>query len=179
MHAGADADQHLDALAHVGSWEWDLCRSYLTSSDELARLYGFEDGTEPGAHEFLAAIPDDDQADTVASRGFITSTTAGNFGWAALTLDNGTSTMVDHIEPKSQGGTDERSNRSGGEAVDGVPPRLRGDEHARGVDEAGRRDPDVVAVALARRGFDRAEVEKALSRVRALGGASFLAEMLP
>ena len=32
------------AIAHIGSWDWDVAAGELTASDELCRIYGFELG---------------------------------------------------------------------------------------------------------------------------------------
>jgi diguanylate cyclase (GGDEF)-like protein/PAS domain S-box-containing protein len=61
------------ALAHVGSWEWDLREERPICSAELSRILGFRPGHRPTAAEFIAvAHPDDRQAvrhHLIAARG--------------------------------------------------------------------------------------------------------------
>ena len=63
--------QHLitaQALAHLGSWEWDLASGNVAWSDELYRIFGHEPGTMVVTYEtFLAALHPDDHDRVLAS----------------------------------------------------------------------------------------------------------------
>ena len=49
------------ALAHVGSWEWDITSGDMEWSEEQFRIFGHEPGTIPTTYEALlaAVLPDD------------------------------------------------------------------------------------------------------------------------
>ena len=50
------------ALAKIGSWEWDVPANKVTWSDELFRIYGYEPGAfEPTYETFLAHVHADDR----------------------------------------------------------------------------------------------------------------------
>src|SRR3954471_21812621 len=50
------------ALARIGSWEWDVAANLVTWSDELFRIYGYEPGAfEPTYETFLAHVHADDR----------------------------------------------------------------------------------------------------------------------
>jgi diguanylate cyclase (GGDEF)-like protein/PAS domain S-box-containing protein len=55
--------RHVDteALAHVGSWEWDAAGDLSTWSDELCRIYGQPLGFSPNDAEFRALVHPDDR----------------------------------------------------------------------------------------------------------------------
>ena len=48
------------ALAHVGSWEWDLRSPTIKCSDELNRIHGRPPGFEPTFDEVIATVHPDD-----------------------------------------------------------------------------------------------------------------------
>jgi len=50
------------AIAHVGSWEWDIKTNVVTWSDELRRMYGLPANAPAGYPEFLAIAHPDDRA---------------------------------------------------------------------------------------------------------------------
>jgi PAS domain S-box-containing protein len=51
------------ALARIGSWEWDIPTNVVWWSDELYRIYGLEPGAvAPSYEEFLGRVHDDDRA---------------------------------------------------------------------------------------------------------------------
>jgi PAS domain S-box-containing protein len=51
------------ALAHVGSWEWDVAQDVVTWSDELYRIFGFEPRSVAVTYElFLSRVHPDDRA---------------------------------------------------------------------------------------------------------------------
>ncbi|MEA2126210.1 MAG: hypothetical protein QOI80_2992, partial [Solirubrobacteraceae bacterium] len=50
------------ALARVGSWEWDVAANRVTWSDELFRIYGYAPGAfDPSYETFLAHVHADDR----------------------------------------------------------------------------------------------------------------------
>jgi PAS domain S-box-containing protein len=61
------------ALAHIGSWEWDIRRDVVTWSDELYRVFGRSPGSEPVTyHSYLDHIHPDDRTfvDQAITRAF-------------------------------------------------------------------------------------------------------------
>ena len=59
------------ALAHIGSWEWDIRRDIVTWSDELYRIFGMEPGPGPVNYaEYLERLHPSDRAfvDEIVSR---------------------------------------------------------------------------------------------------------------
>src|SRR5882672_1517348 len=50
------------AIAHVGSWEWDIATNAVTWSDELRRMYGVAVDAPAGYRAFLAVAHPDDRA---------------------------------------------------------------------------------------------------------------------
>ncbi|HEX8905596.1 MAG TPA: DUF4118 domain-containing protein, partial [Longimicrobiaceae bacterium] len=51
------------ALAHVGSWEWDVARDHVWWSDEMYRVYGYQPGEiEVTFAAFLERVHPDDRA---------------------------------------------------------------------------------------------------------------------
>lgn len=50
------------AIAHIGSWEWDIAENRVTWSDELYRIYGLEPGeSEASYEEFITHVHPDDR----------------------------------------------------------------------------------------------------------------------
>jgi len=49
------------ALAHVGSWEWDIAANHAAWSDEFYRICGLPLGTPAGYQEFMAALHPEDR----------------------------------------------------------------------------------------------------------------------
>jgi len=51
------------ALAHVGSWEWDIAEDVVTWSDELYRIFGFEPGSPAVTYDlYVSRVHPDDRA---------------------------------------------------------------------------------------------------------------------
>jgi PAS domain S-box-containing protein len=71
------------AVAHVGSWEWDVVSDTVWWSEELYRIFGLDLRSSPATHDgFLTRVhPDDRQAVRSA---------------VALALDEGTSFALEH-----------------------------------------------------------------------------------
>ena len=53
------------AVAHIGSWEWDIGHNTVWWSDELCRIYGTP-GSTPSYEEFLTRVHPDDRAEVEA-----------------------------------------------------------------------------------------------------------------
>jgi len=49
------------ALAHVGSWEWDLSAERATWSSELYRIFGVQPGSQSDFHGFMQCVHPDDR----------------------------------------------------------------------------------------------------------------------
>ncbi|HEY3071028.1 MAG TPA: MASE1 domain-containing protein [Gaiellaceae bacterium] len=50
------------ALAHIGSWEWDIRRDVVTWSDELYRIFGVSPGSAPSGYTaYLERLPPEDR----------------------------------------------------------------------------------------------------------------------
>ena len=50
------------ALAHIGSWEWDMRRDVVTWSDELYRMFGLDPQSEPAGYAtYLARLHPEDR----------------------------------------------------------------------------------------------------------------------
>src|SRR5690349_16461817 len=54
--------QHAEAIAHVGSWRWELATGAVSWSDELYRIYGLPPQSRPITLEvFLSCLHADDR----------------------------------------------------------------------------------------------------------------------
>ncbi len=65
MTSPSDCDRQLaesQALAHVGSWEWDTSQERIWWSEEMCRIHGREPGFSPTPAEGLAHLHPDDHA---------------------------------------------------------------------------------------------------------------------
>lgn len=52
----------VEAIAHLGSWTWDIPSNVVTWSDELYRIYGLEPQSRPVTYEsFIAQVHPDDR----------------------------------------------------------------------------------------------------------------------
>jgi signal transduction histidine kinase/integral membrane sensor domain MASE1 len=49
------------ALAHLGSWDWDIVRNEVWWSDEMCRIYDVEPGTRLTIEDFLTRVHPDDR----------------------------------------------------------------------------------------------------------------------
>jgi PAS domain S-box-containing protein len=86
-----DAERQLasaQAIAHVGSWEWDITTNVVTWSDELRRIYGVAPRSPVGYAEFLAVAHPDDRArlETVVAEGLRTREPV-DYEWRAVRPD--------------------------------------------------------------------------------------------
>jgi PAS domain S-box-containing protein len=144
------------AIAHVGSFVWDLTTNSLRGSDELYRIYGFEPGALPPGAILARVHPDD--ADLVRR-----------------TIDeavgNGTPFSVEHRIVRSPG--EVRYFRVEGRVVVdnvGAPVQMIG----AGQDVTERREAEAVARRLIEEQAARAAAETAEKRARFLAEASRL-----
>jgi diguanylate cyclase (GGDEF)-like protein/PAS domain S-box-containing protein len=55
------------ALAHFGSWKWDLSRPTAVWSDALCRIFGRPEGFSPTCEQFVALVHPDDRASVEAT----------------------------------------------------------------------------------------------------------------
>src|SRR6185295_15305704 len=56
------------ALAHLGSWRWDIGTGDVEWSDELFRIFGYDPGAITVTYDrFLASLHPDDRASVVAA----------------------------------------------------------------------------------------------------------------
>jgi PAS domain S-box-containing protein len=60
--------EEAQAIAHIGSWDWDIAENHITWSDELYRIYGLDPATFKASYEaYIERIhPDDRQRMTEA-----------------------------------------------------------------------------------------------------------------
>lgn len=76
------------AIAHVGSWEWDMVTNVVTWSDELRRMYGVSADAPAGYAEFIArAHPDDrDRLESLVSQ-TLTTKRSVDYEWRCVRPD--------------------------------------------------------------------------------------------
>ncbi|HLF17244.1 MAG TPA: PAS domain-containing protein, partial [Candidatus Thermoplasmatota archaeon] len=70
---GQNALDELEALAHVGSWSWDIPTDRVTWSHELHRIFGTQENEMPPTYAaYLAAVhPEDrDRVDRIVRGAF-------------------------------------------------------------------------------------------------------------
>jgi signal transduction histidine kinase len=61
-HRDAHALSEAEAVAHIGSWTWDIGSDRVTFSEELYRVYGLEPGVPLGYETILSVIHPGDRA---------------------------------------------------------------------------------------------------------------------
>jgi two-component system cell cycle sensor histidine kinase/response regulator CckA len=74
---------HAQAIAHIGSWEWDIARDAITWSEETYRIFGLTPAQGPIALEQYLALIHPDDRDTVG-------------GAVRQTRETGASFEIDH-----------------------------------------------------------------------------------
>jgi diguanylate cyclase (GGDEF)-like protein/PAS domain S-box-containing protein len=91
------------ALAKVGSWEWELVRARPSWSAEMGRLYGYEAGHTPLVSDLVARVHEDDRDDVWRS---IEDARAGRANEAEyrVVLPDG---AIRHVHGRHQYRTDE------------------------------------------------------------------------
>jgi PAS domain S-box-containing protein len=141
------------AVAHLGSWVWDIANNELSGSDELYRIYGFDPSTKLAPGSLLERVHPDDAA---LVRGTIDRA-----------VKDGAAFMIEHRIVRSP--TDIRRFHVEGRVVAdaaGVPLRIIGV----GQDVTERYEAEVVARRLMEEQAARSAAETAERR------AAFLAE---
>src|SRR5437762_2020368 len=76
------------AIAHVGSWEWDIATGAVTWSDELCRIFGIPVGSAASYEGFVARVhPDDrDRVQAIIARG-VTDRRTEEYEWRLVRSD--------------------------------------------------------------------------------------------
>ena len=76
------------AIAHVGSWEWDIATRAVTWSDEQCRLFGIPVGSPASYEGFVARVhPDDrDRVEGIVAQGLAERQTK-EYEWRLLRAD--------------------------------------------------------------------------------------------
>jgi len=76
------------AIAHVGSWEWDIPTNRVTWSDELCRIYGIPEGSPASYEAFVArAHPEDrDRVQRIIAQG-VAERRAEEYEWRLVRSD--------------------------------------------------------------------------------------------
>lgn len=102
----------VEALAHVGSWAWDMEEGVVTWSAELRRIYGIDDQTPASFEAYLALVHPDDRERVVAR--------------IDRALADGRPVAIDHRIVRPDGA--ERTIHARGDVIraDGVPVRMVG-----------------------------------------------------
>lgn len=82
------------AIAHVGSWEWEIATNQVTWSDELCRLFGIPIGSPASYEGFLARVhPDDrDRVQQIVARG-VAERRNEEYEWRLVRSDGATRHM--------------------------------------------------------------------------------------
>src|SRR2546430_6560868 len=78
------------AIAHVGSWEWDIATGAVTWSDEQCRLFGIPIGSAASYEGFVARVhPDDrDRVERIVAQGLAERRTE-EYEWRLVRSDGG------------------------------------------------------------------------------------------
>jgi two-component system, sensor histidine kinase and response regulator len=82
------------AIAHVGSWEWEIATNQVTWSDEQCRLFGIPVGSPASYEGFLAYVhPDDrDRVEQIVARG-VAECRSEEYEWTLVRADGATRQM--------------------------------------------------------------------------------------
>jgi PAS domain S-box-containing protein len=135
------------AIAHVGSWEWDVTTNRVTWSDELCRILGVPVGSPATYERFVACVhPEDrDRVQRILAQG-VAENRAEDYEWRLVRSDGETR----HVHTLSVVTTD----------AGGKPIRMAGTS----ADVTDRKIADENQQTLLR------ELQQALSEVRTLQG---------
>jgi len=105
------------AIAHVGSWEWDIASGAVTWSDEQCRLFGIPVGSPASYEGFVARVHSDDRdrVQQIIARGVAERRTK-EYEWRLLRSDG----AIRHMHTVSIVVTDTEGNavRMAGTSVD-------------------------------------------------------------
>jgi PAS domain S-box-containing protein len=98
LRALADRLADAQAIAHVGSFEWDMTTNTVIWSDELRRIFGVSSAAPAGYGEFLAlAHPDDRQRlEALVAEGVRTQRTI-DYEWRVVRPDG----VVRHLQARN------------------------------------------------------------------------------
>ncbi|TMG08196.1 MAG: PAS domain S-box protein [Chloroflexi bacterium] len=135
------------AIAHVGSWEWDIATGAVTWSDEQCRLFGIPVGSPASYDEFVTRVhPEDrDRVERIIARG-VAERRREEYEWRLVRSDG----EIRHMHTLSVVVTDSA----------GKPVRMAGTS----VDITERKTAEENQQALLR------ELQTALAEVRTLQG---------
>jgi PAS domain S-box-containing protein len=95
------------AIAHVGSWEWEVATNRLTWSDELCRIFGIPVGSPATYERFVACVhPEDrDRVQRIIAQGVAQNRTE-DYEWRLVRSDG----EIRHVHTLSVVTTDARGN---------------------------------------------------------------------
>lgn len=90
--------EHAEAIAHVGSWRWDLASGAVTCSDELYRIYGILPQSRPLTLEFFLACQQPDARPRIQREIEAALQQGGRFAFRAqITRPDGERRMLDTV----------------------------------------------------------------------------------
>ena len=76
--------EHAEAIAHLGSWRWDLASGAVTCSDELYRIYGIPPQSRPLTLEFFLSCQQPDERPRIQREIEAALQQCGRFAFRAL-----------------------------------------------------------------------------------------------
>jgi PAS domain S-box-containing protein len=111
------------AIAHVGSWEWDIATGALTWSDEHCRLFGIPVGSPASYEGFVARVHPDDRGrvERIIARGLAERRTE-EYEWRLVRTDGMTRRM--HTVSIVVTDSDGKAVRMAGTSVDVTERKL-------------------------------------------------------
>src|SRR5205823_14274394 len=113
------------AIAHVGSWEWDVATGAVTWSNEQCRLFGIPVGSPASYEGFVTRVPPEDRerVQGIIAEGLAERRTK-EYEWRLVRSDN----AIGHMHQVSIVVTDEAGKpvRMAGTSVDMTDGKLAG-----------------------------------------------------